>query len=91
MLLDIPEDIEYTILEFMDIKELRPMRLVSKSWAKMIDEIRVEKLKERVYKSRVRIIFHRWTLYTILSINCQRNSNSWVSKKKAEEREILLF
>ena len=91
MLLDIPEDIEYTILEFLDTKDLRPMRLVSKSWREMIDEIRVIKLKERVYKSRVRIIFHRWTLYTILSVNCQRNSNSWISKKKSEEREILLF
>jgi len=91
MSLEMPEDIEYTILEFLDTKELRPMRLVSKSWREMIDEIRVIKLKERVYKSRVRIIFHRWTLYTILSVNCQRNSNSWVSKKKPEEREILLF
>jgi len=87
----LPEDIEYTILEFLETSELRPLRLVSKNWRKMIDRIRVDKLKERVYRMRLQSIFHRWTLYTILSANCQRNSNSWVSKKKPEEREILLF
>ena len=87
----LPEDIEYTILEFLETSELRPLRLVSKNWRKMIDHIRVDKLKERVYRMRLQSIFHRWTLYTILSANCKRNSNSWVSKKKPEEREILLF
>ena len=87
----LPEDIEYTILEFLETSELRSLRLVSKKWRKMIYHIRVDKLKERVYRMRLQSIFHRWSLYTILSANCQRNSNSWVSKKKTEEREILLF
>ena len=87
----IKDDLIYSVLELLDIKDQRKMRLVCKEWKEMVDKIRVDKIKERVILYNKRQRFHRWTLYTILMVNCKKNSNSWVSKKKPEEREILLF
>ena len=87
----LPNDVIYNILELLDIIDLRELRLVCKDWKKIIDEIRIIKLKERVYKYNLRKIFHRWTLFTILCINSRKNNNSWISKCKSEDREILLF
>ena len=87
----IPDDLIYSILELLDIEDLRKMRLVCKEWKEMVDKIRIGKLEERVILYTKRQRFHRWTLYTILMANSKKNSNSWVSKKKTEEREILLF
>ena len=87
----IPDDLIYSILELLDIKDLRKMRLVCKEWKEMVDRIRIDKLEERIILYNKRNRFHRWTLYTILMAKCKKNSNSWVSKKKTEEREILLF
>jgi len=88
---EIPEDIEYYILNKLTTKELRPMRLVSKSWKKTVDELRIIKLEERVIINKMNRVYQKWTLYTILSVNCKRNFNTWTSKKKPEEREIILF
>ena len=87
----IPEDVEYLILNYLDIGELRQMRLVCKSWRKIIDLIRIEKLIERVKKHYKYRYFHRWVLFTTLRINCKRNNMSWQRNKKKEDREILLF
>ena len=87
----IPDDLIYSILELLDIKDLRKMRLVCKEWKEMVDKIRIGKLEGRIILYNKRNRFHRWTLYTILMTNCKKNSNSWISKKKTEEREILLF
>ena len=87
----IPDDLIYSVLEILDIKDLRKMRLVCKEWKEMVDKIRVDKLDERVILYNKRHRFYRWTLYTILMNNSKKNSNSWVSKKKPEEREIILF
>jgi len=87
----IPDDLIYSVLELLDIKDLRKMRLVCKEWKEMVDKIRVDKLDERVILYNKRHRFYRWALYTILMNNSKKNSNSWVSKKKPEEREIILF
>ena len=87
----IPDDLIYSILELLDIKDLRKMRLICKDWKKMVDQIRIKKLEERINLYNKRNRLNRWKMYTILMSNCNKNSNSWVSKKKTEEREILLF
>ena len=87
----IPDDLIYSILELLDIEDLRKMRLVCKEWKEMVDKIRIDKLNERVILHTKIRRFNRWTLYTMLMLNSKKNSNSWVSKKKTEEREILLF
>ena len=87
----IAEDIEYIILDILDTKELRPLRVVCKEWKKIIDILRIKKLRERIYINKLYRVYYRWTIYTILCINRKRNYNSWESKSKKEEREILLF
>ena len=89
--MDIPEDIEYYILNKLTTKELRLMRLVCKSWKKTIDELRIIKLEEDVIINKMNKAYQKWTLYTILSVNCKRNFNTWTTKQKPEEREIILF
>jgi len=87
----IPDDLIYSILELLDIKDLRKMRLVCNEWKEMVDRIRIDKLEERIILYNKRNRFHRWTLYSILMSNCKKNSNSWISNKKNEDREIILF
>ena len=87
----LPDDLIYSILEYMTIEELRKMRLVSKEWKKMVDNIRIQKLKDRVVNYNMHTRFHRWALYKTLMINSKKNFISWQSKKKAEDSEILLF
>jgi len=89
--MDIPEDIEYYILNKLTTKELRLMRLVCKSWKKTIDELRIIKLEEDILINKMNKAYQKWTLYTILSVNCKRNFNTWTTKQKPEEREIILF
>jgi len=89
--MEIPEDIEYYILNKLTTKELRSMRLVCKSWKKTVDELRIIKLKEEVLINKMNKAYQKWTMYTILSVNCKRNFNTWASKQKPEEREIILF
>ena len=87
----LPEDLEYYMLSRLTTEELRPLRLVCKSWMKTIDEIRLIKLEERILFNKMYRVYHKWTLHTILSVNSKRNFNTWTSKKKPEEREIILF
>jgi len=87
----LPDDLIHSILEFMSIEELRKMRLVSKEWKKMVDNIRIQKLKDRVINYNMHTRFHRWALYRTLMKNSKKNFISWQSNKKSEDREILLF